>query len=389
MDRVGSSTRRKAAASRRAAREGADTTSSSQHQDTSSDYNTTSSSSGLYRDVDYNQHHSAAVGDKSRRKPLENTLLSSLSQALSNIDKHNNDYFSHNNNNGNNRNSNGGLRHSDSETITFSSRHHDDDNDNNIIKSKYRSNLISTPPTQFASYIKFNRPSINCLLIFATCYLVVLICCYPMISIANLDEDAKTSATTEGGEYVMKRGASFQHIRGRNTFLSAKQSLQQELGTLKQRAVQWETNAKLKALDEIESLESSTIGRQDGRDAMKAGRLLEEAVGEFEGETDGGGVVAVQQHGHDHWEEAVKSWDQIVSQDDGSSNNNNNNLNEDTYRSLHGTKKPGFMVLGMHRSGTSMLSGLLVKGFGYETGGPLIGAAVSKSCLYLYCLPSR
>lgn len=29
---------------------------------------------------------------------------------------------------------------------------------------------------------------------------------------------------------------------------------------------------------------------------------------------------------------------------------------------------PGFMVLGMHRSGTSMLSGLLVKGFGYEAG---------------------
>ena len=35
-------------------------------------------------------------------------------------------------------------------------------------------------------------------------------------------------------------------------------------------------------------------------------------------------------------------------------------------------KRPGFIVLGMHRSGTSMLSGLLVEGFGYETGGPLI-----------------
>jgi len=33
------------------------------------------------------------------------------------------------------------------------------------------------------------------------------------------------------------------------------------------------------------------------------------------------------------------------------------------------------MVLGMHRSGTSLLSGLIVKGFGYETGGPLIGAS--------------
>lgn len=35
----------------------------------------------------------------------------------------------------------------------------------------------------------------------------------------------------------------------------------------------------------------------------------------------------------------------------------------------------GFIVLGMHRSGTSMLSGLLVNGMGYNVGGPLIGSA--------------
>ncbi len=40
-------------------------------------------------------------------------------------------------------------------------------------------------------------------------------------------------------------------------------------------------------------------------------------------------------------------------------------------------KTPGFMVLGMHRSGTSMLSGLLVKGFGYDTGGIDMGGSVS------------
>ena len=33
-------------------------------------------------------------------------------------------------------------------------------------------------------------------------------------------------------------------------------------------------------------------------------------------------------------------------------------------------KRTGFVVLGMHRSGTSMLSGLLVLGFGYKVGGP-------------------
>lgn len=33
----------------------------------------------------------------------------------------------------------------------------------------------------------------------------------------------------------------------------------------------------------------------------------------------------------------------------------------------------GLIILGMHRSGTSMLAGLLSKGFGYSTGGPLFG----------------
>lgn len=40
---------------------------------------------------------------------------------------------------------------------------------------------------------------------------------------------------------------------------------------------------------------------------------------------------------------------------------------------------PGVIVLGMHRSGTSMLSGLLVHGIGYKVGGPLIGAAFDNA----------
>ena len=42
-------------------------------------------------------------------------------------------------------------------------------------------------------------------------------------------------------------------------------------------------------------------------------------------------------------------------------------------------QRPGFVVLGMHRSGTSMLSGLLVTGLGYKTGGPLIGPAFDNA----------
>ena len=38
---------------------------------------------------------------------------------------------------------------------------------------------------------------------------------------------------------------------------------------------------------------------------------------------------------------------------------------------------PGVIVLGMHRSGTSLVTGLLAQGFGYETGGPLLKPKVS------------
>jgi hypothetical protein len=44
-----------------------------------------------------------------------------------------------------------------------------------------------------------------------------------------------------------------------------------------------------------------------------------------------------------------------------------------------GPETPGVIVLGMHRSGTSMLSGLLVNGIGYKVGGPLIGAAFDNA----------
>lgn len=41
-------------------------------------------------------------------------------------------------------------------------------------------------------------------------------------------------------------------------------------------------------------------------------------------------------------------------------------------RKTRSVDRKGFMILGMHRSGTSMLGGLLVTGFGYNVGGPLI-----------------
>lgn len=47
----------------------------------------------------------------------------------------------------------------------------------------------------------------------------------------------------------------------------------------------------------------------------------------------------------------------------------------------------GFMVLGMHRSGTSMLGGLLVEGFGYHPGKPLIQPAYDNEKGFYELIP--
>lgn len=126
-------------------------------------------------------------------------------------------------------------------------------------------------------------------------------------------------------------------------------------------------------------------------DALKAGRLMEDAALEFDRASGVEDVSLLKERGHDHWEEALKSWEAMpegLEQSNVAAGglNANKNDNDAIYRGLHGNQTPGFMVLGMHRSGTSMLSGLLVKGFGYETGGPLIGAAVSFGASFVYCV---
>lgn len=75
--------------------------------------------------------------------------------------------------------------------------------------------------------------------------------------------------------------------------------------------------------------------------------------------------------------------------------NNNRDMNIGDVSKLHlpfsnlkdkATK--GVVVLGMHRSGTSMLSGLLVEGFGYQPGQPLIGAAFDNEKGFFELVPA-
>jgi len=50
--------------------------------------------------------------------------------------------------------------------------------------------------------------------------------------------------------------------------------------------------------------------------------------------------------------------------------------------------RKGFVILGMHRSGTSMLAGLMVSGMGYKVGGPLIKPASDNERGFYELLPA-
>lgn len=350
--------RRKAAASRRAVRE-----------------NTSDGDS--FRDVDLaHQTPETPMQQQQKRLSLESTMLSNLSHALSNIDKHNTIFFSEK---GARHRSNGhGFRYDESDTIIFSSPKMDS---NNIYDSERNPKVCThpPPPSQFSSYFSFSRSGIKFLLAFTSCYLLVLVCCYPMISSSNINEQLLNDDEV-GAKHHIKRGASFQHIRGRKQFIKVSHAVKDKLGTLQERAVQWEDKAKVKAslaeIEIIDTIATGTIGRKDGADAKKSSLLLERAVKKFDEQwTEVEKAEWKKQQeasigGHDHWAAAVEAWDKEFEQ-----GFNVNNADPNAVRAGNRGKLPGFMILGMHRSGTSMLSGLLVKGFGYETGGPLIGAS--------------
>jgi len=172
-----------------------------------------------------------------------------------------------------------------------------------------------------------------------------------MVYYSNVDVLPTDDDYANGGRHHIKRGSSFEHVRGRRQLDKARRAF----GTMKERAVRWEEVAKVEAKRRAGAL----------RDAER--RVMDSIVGGAMG-------------GHDHWKDALETWDREIVRPDANDvaiPADGGDARESNKGADGGMKTPGFMVLGMHRSGTSMLSGLLVKGFGYETGGPLIGASVS------------
>eukprot|EP00984_Skeletonema_dohrnii_P023871 scaffold12967_cov79-Skeletonema_dohrnii-CCMP3373.AAC.1 len=258
--------RRTAAASRRAAR------SSDISNNNNSGFNNTD------EEPIHQQHNYSRIkktpprhNNNNKRQPLEKSFLSSLSRALTNIDRHNNDYFS----------SSSDITNNNNGTV---------ESINKAYTPKQPKQLIR-PPTTFKSYLNFTTLTIYSLLLFTSCYLLLLFCTLPMISYSNIDTLPTDDDGTNNNNYHqhVQKGASFQRIRGRRQY----QHIKQQLGTLKDRAVQWEELAKVSAQHEAEELQEKerslldkmTIGKRSNReDVMRVSQLLDEVVEEFEGE---------------------------------------------------------------------------------------------------------
>lgn len=331
-------------------------------------------SSSRDRDVRRFAASERRVARQSSSSNVGSNFLSKISLALANVDRYTNDYITKKDDDNHAiSDSNGNGRH-DSETITFYSSGNNNGSSSNSNcgvhnNSPYHLNKKSTTPSHFSSYLKFNRLSLKFILGFAVCYIIILICFYPMVYYSDVDVLQTDGDYTKGTKHLIQRGA-FQHVRGRKQFIKAISNLR---------------NVEKKM---INSTLSWTMGPRDGDDVMKASLLLEQAVHDFEGnETD---LIKNSMEkglpGHDHWKEALESWDKELvaavvappvedANDAIATANQQGVVSHDEAKDVKYTKTPGFIVLGMHRSGTSMLSGLLVKGFGYEPGGPLIGAS--------------
>lgn len=309
--------------------------------------------------------------------PAQFNFLSNLSQALSNLDRHNRDYFSKPNDSDHDNVIivEGGSMTKANATKNFNVQRMTRMNKNKSSSSPFL-------PNNFSSYLNFNRLSLASLLLFTICYLLVIICCLPMITHSN---DLKSLPTDND----IQRGASFQYIRGRKQFLKAKHVLADKLDKWREQAamrIEKQDGEKNNTANQDAMLEEEQLGLIDSivRNDYVAKRdslLLEQAVHDFEEKPSDvakfKNVIGKRNAGtvHDHWKDAVDAWDKEFVQD------TNVVATKIIANEMGQTKNkitPGFVVLGMHRSGTSMLAGLLVKGFGYETGGPLIGASVSS-----------
>ncbi|KAG7359771.1 hypothetical protein IV203_034869 [Nitzschia inconspicua] len=194
----------------------------------------------------------------------------------------------------------------------------------NVPGKKDKRKKRSTRPRndqRFADYIVFGLQATWCLGLFVICYAIVLIILWPLLKAST-----SKSSTNEGPPDVIK------HVPLQKITHTDEQNKWGEMAsTVRKR------------------LQQFRLGR-----GVTDAQLLDEAAAEFESRRK------------QHQEALAQVAAQQKEQDEADKKN---------AKAAEGHERNGFVVLGMHRSGTSMLAGLLHQSAGYQVGGPLIGSA--------------
>ena len=198
---------------------------------------------------------------------------------------------------------------------------------------------------RFSAYMSFGFHATVCLAIFLSCYVLILLCLSPL-----LVQEAPVVTPTHRGEVlrpvvrkavekVKHSAAQLGHANAGRLAENVAVAIQHKIQQYRKSEGVTDTSLLRQAVNDIENVRKHR--RQKQQDQQE--------------------------------QQKVPVPDQPPQVPKDRNNKNNNQVQQEQPQ----PKKPvsGFVVLGMHRSGTSMLSGLLVTGMGYKTGGPLIGSA--------------
>lgn len=186
-------------------------------------------------------------------------------------------------------------------------------------RNRQRRNKKQRQEHRFADYLVFGFTSTICMFLFFLCYVLVLIILWPLLEAST----PKSMPDETARDYIHHMHVppslkEIAHVPGKKKLGEVTSNLRKKLAQFRQ-----------------------------GRGVTDA-NLLDQAVAEYES----------SQKEKELEESAAKE---------------NNNVADNVL--VAGKHRIGFMILGMHRSGTSMLGGLLHRSAGYIVGEPLIGGS--------------
>jgi hypothetical protein len=187
---------------------------------------------------------------------------------------------------------------------------------------------------RFANYLSFGFQTTVCLGLFVACYALVLLTLWPLLNASTPESMPNESARDYIHHMHVPPSLKEAHIPGLPNLS------QDKLGEM--------ASGLRKRLQQF----------RQGR-GVTDGNLLDQAMVEFESKKK------------DEEEQSDKRKALLEGGGVGDNEKPDANINIPVAGNHHN----GFIVLGMHRSGTSMLAGLLHTSAGYTVGGPLIGSA--------------